>query len=66
MDQIKNILNESKLENAHLLSAVVLVISLVWFFRPNRERAVNIAVPEPLQCQPSWKGEILESPKIKV
>jgi hypothetical protein len=66
MDQIRDVLSELKIENFHLISAVVLVISLIWFLRSDYEQAVNIVVPEPPQCQQSWKGKILKSPSIKV
>ncbi len=30
------------------------------------ERAVKFSIQEPKQCDPSWKGDYLENPSIKV
>ena len=50
-----------------LTSVVVAVTGLVIILvKPDSEAAVDYDVPLPQQCQPGWKGEVLENPSIKV
>ena len=47
------------------------VIFLVTFFNnivlsEDKERPVSFKVPIPEQCNPDWKGDLLEDPNIKV
>ncbi|GAB7352593.1 hypothetical protein MBLNU459_g2974t1 [Dothideomycetes sp. NU459] len=50
-----------------LLTTVTLIVAsgLLLLTRSNGEEAIDFEVPLPQQCEPSWKGEILETPSIK-
>ena len=51
-----------------LLTGLVVVVAGVVFrwAQPDAEAAVDYEVPLPAQCQPGWKGEVLENPSLKV
>ena len=51
-----------------LLTGLVVAIAglVVLWAKPDAEAAVDYSVPLPQQCQPGWKGEVLEKPSIKV
>ena len=47
------------------------IVLLITFFNhivlsPDEERPVVFKVQIPKQCNPDWKGEVLEAPNIKV
>lgn len=45
----------------------IAAFTLIWFFcRGNPERAVKYVVEPPPEASPDWKGEVLESPSLKV
>lgn len=47
-------------------AAVIFAGTLLVLTKSNGEEAVLFEVPFPPQCEPGWKGEILENPSIKV
>ena len=46
--------------------AALIPLLLFLFFRPDPEAPVPYTVPPPPECHPDWKGEILDSPSLKV
>lgn len=44
----------------------VAVAVAVYLLKPDPEAAIDYEVPLPEQCEPEWKGEVLENPSIKV
>ena len=56
------------------LEISIFVISIVLIFtvfnytvlNDSDEQPVNFEIPVPKQCDPEWKGELLEQPGIKV
>jgi len=57
-------------QNVAITLATCIVIAatgiIVYVARPDQEAAVEYHVPLPPQCEPGWKGEVLENPSIKV
>lgn len=51
-----------------LLTGVAISFAGVIFqwTKPDPEAAVDFEVPLPPQCQPGWKGQVLEKPSLKV
>jgi len=48
------------------VAAVLVAATLLVLNRSNGEKAVIFKVPLPQQCEPGWRGEILDTPSIKV
>ncbi|KAF2027528.1 ALDH-like protein [Setomelanomma holmii] len=45
----------------------VAALSVIWFFcRADPEKAIKYVVEPPEQAKPGWKGEVLETPTLKV
>jgi hypothetical protein len=45
----------------------VVALSVIWFFcRADPEKPVKYVVEPPEQAKPGWKGEVLETPSLKV
>jgi len=48
------------------LAALIPLLLFLLFLRPDPEAPVPYTVPPPPECHPDWKGEILDSPSLKV
>ena len=48
------------------LAALIPLLLFLLFLRPGPEAPVPYTVPPPPECHPDWKGEILDSPSLKV
>ncbi|KAK5149345.1 hypothetical protein LTR04_007173 [Oleoguttula sp. CCFEE 6159] len=52
-----------------LSTALIVALITVYLYRrlkPYSDVAIDYDVPTPEQCRPDWKGEVLESPSLKV
>jgi len=47
-------------------TALIPLLLFLFFLRPDPEAPVPYTVPPPPECHPDWKGEILDSPSLKV
>ncbi|OCL08674.1 ALDH-like protein, partial [Glonium stellatum] len=48
------------------VAALIPILLILFFLRPDPEAPVPYTVPPPPECHPDWKGEILESPSLKI
>ena len=56
------------LEICIFFGSIVLVVSVFnhVVLNPDAERPIHFQIPVPEQCNPQWRGKVLEEPSIKV